>query len=243
MKKLGFIALAILLICGGVLWYLASQDWNGFLKSQLELRGTALMGEPVTVQQVDLKLMEGYGAIRGFKVASPNNFDAKHAIDFGEVALDIDLESLRGSPIIIEHITIKDPKAFIEFTGTGGSNIQELISNVKKQLPKGQKQPQPKADDKPETLISIKKITLTGMAVQADTRKLNSKVYDVNVPPVELGGIGGDKGLPADQIGAELANRVLKVVEKQAEDMTKQTIMDKAEQEGKKLLDKFFKKD
>ncbi|TLU64767.1 hypothetical protein FE810_09895 [Thalassotalea litorea] len=243
MKKLGIIALIILLFCGAALWYLASQDWNGFLKSQLEIRGTALMGEPVTVQEVDLKLMEGFGAIRGFKVANPEGFNAKHAIDFGEVAMDIDLESLRGSPIVIEHVTIKDPKAFIEFTGTASSNIQELISNVKKQLPKGNKQPQPKAEDKQETLIAIKKITLSGMAVKADTSKLNSKVYDVNVPAVELGSIGGDKGLPADQIGAELANRVLEVVEEQAEDMTKQTIMDKAEKEGKKLLDKLFKKD
>ncbi|QDP00537.1 hypothetical protein [Thalassotalea sp. PS06] len=243
MKKLGIVALIILLICGGALWYLASQDWNGFIKSQMEIRGTALMGEPVTVQEVDLKLFEGYGAIKGFKVASPNGYEAKHAIDFGEMALKIDINSLRGEPLVIEEVTIKDPKAFIEFTGTGGSNIQELISNVKKHLPKGQAQPEPKQGDTKETLISIKKITLTGMAVQADVRKLNSKVYDLNVPTVELGGIGGEKGLPADQIGAELANRVLKVVQDQAEDLTKQTIKDKAEKEGKKLLDKLFKKD
>ncbi|TKB47500.1 DUF748 domain-containing protein [Thalassotalea mangrovi] len=242
MKKLAFLVLAILLICGGVLWYLASADWNGYIKSQLEIRGSALMGEPVTVQEVDIKPMDGFGAIRGFKIASPEGYSAKHAIDFGEMALDIDLQSLRGSPLVIEHINIQDPKAFIEFTTLGGSNIQELIDNVKKQLPKSSQPSQP-SEKKEEVMITINKITLTGMAVQADVRKLNSKVYDLNVPPVELGSIGGEKGLPADQIGAELANRILKVVRDQAEDLTKQTIKDKAEKEAKKVLDKLFKKD
>ena len=45
MNKLSAIAIGLLLFFGAMLWFLAAADWNGFIRSQIEIHGSKLTGE------------------------------------------------------------------------------------------------------------------------------------------------------------------------------------------------------
>ena len=241
MKFLASIVVVILLICGGALWFLANGSVNTFVKEQMETVGTELTDQKVTVNTVDIKLLEGAGSILGVNIANPKNYTAPHAFSLGEVTLDINIESLTKEPIVIDAIVIKDPKAFVQFTKEGKANLKDILDAINANLPKdGAEKPQqgdaPKA---PLPKLSISKVVLAGTALTVDLSALGNKEHQATLPDIILTDIGGKEGLPADQLGGAVMKEALSAIWKE----TKKTQKAQLLEEGKnKLIDKAKKK-
>ncbi|NMP17299.1 hypothetical protein [Thalassotalea sp. Y01] len=247
MNKLAIVAATLLLIFGGVLWFLASVDWNGFIRSQIEIVGSKLTENTVTVDKVDLKLTEGFGGIYGIAFNNPSKYQQKNAFYLGEVSLDIDLKTITKQPIVLESVKLIDPQVFVEFEKDGSNNISDLMKIINSKFDKNGQPNEDVQTDRPakqgeEKRIAISNLELAGIALTLDLTKVNGKTMDVEIPASKLGNIGGSEGLPASQIGAVVAKEVFsqisKETKKQFEKAAKQQLKDKVEKETKGFFDK-----
>ncbi len=245
MNKLATFAVALLLIFGGALWYLASADWNGFIKTQIELHGSHLTSQTVAVEKVDLKLTEGFGGIYGLTVSNPAQYQQENALSLGEISLDIDVESVTSSPVVLESIRVSAAQAAVEFDKEGNNNIQDILDAIESHTstsPEQQKK-QKKQDKKPTTKVAINSIVIEKLKLTLDLQDVNGEVMDVQLPDIKLDGIGGTEGLPADKLAIEISKKLLESVKdaavKHYKNAASDALMDKIGDKANELFDSF----
>jgi hypothetical protein len=242
-KIIASIIVVLLLLCGGALWFLAGGSLNQYVKNQIETVGSQVTEQPVTVKTVDIKLTSGAGSILGINLANPKAYSQPNAFTLEEMTLDINLESLTSSPIVIDAIVIKSPKAFVQFTQTGGSNIQDILDAIERNTPKAEAAVADTASgDEPK--IKVSKIILTGTALTLDLSAFGNKEHNATLPDIILTNVGGDRGLPASQLGSEIIKQALSRIWQQAKATQKKKLTDSAkeklkEEAKKKLTDLF----
>ncbi len=241
MKIIASIIVVLLLLSGGALWFLAGGSLNDYIKNQIETVGTQVTEQPVTVKAVDIKLTSGSGSILGINLANPKTYSQPSAFSLGEMTLDINLESLTSSPIIIDAIVIKSPEAFVQFTQTGGSNIQDILDAIERNTPKSDANTTEKesTSDGKEPKVKVSKIILAGTALTVDLSAFGNKEHSATLPDITLNNVGGDAGLPASQLGAEIVKQALSHIWKQAKATQKKKLTDDVKE---KLKDKAKKK-
>jgi len=232
-KFLASIAVVILLICGGLLWFVAGGSLNEYVRSQIETVGSSITEQKVTVGKVDIKALEGAGSILALQVPNPENYKAPNALTLGEITLDINIESLKSSPIIIDAIIIKDVKAFAEMTKEGKANLKELLDTITKNSVSGNNPPKETTSDKQEPIIAVSKVVLENTHLTVDLSALGNKAHSASLPNINLTNIGGEEGLPASQLGAEIAKQALSKVWQEAKAAQKEKLKDKAIEELK----------
>jgi uncharacterized protein involved in outer membrane biogenesis len=242
-KIIASIVVVLLLLSGGALWFLANGSLNDYIKNQIETVGTQVTEQTVTVKAVDIKLTSGAGSILGINLANPKTYSQPNAFSLGEMTLDINLESLTSSPIIIDAIVIKSPEAFVQFTQTGGSNIQDILDAIERNAPKGDTNTAD-TEQGTEPKVKVSKIVLAGTALTLDLSAFGNKEHSATLPDITLNNIGGDAGLPASQLGSEIVKQALSKIWQQAKATQKKKLMDgakdKLKEEAKKKLTDLF---
>jgi len=242
-KIIASIIVVLLLLGGGALWFLANGSLNEYIKNQIETVGSQVTEQAVTVRAVDIKLTSGAGSILGINLANPKTFSQPNAFALEEVTLDINLESLTSSPIIIDAIVIKSPQAFVQFTQTGGSNIQDILDAIERNTPKGDASSADTASGN-EPKIKVSKIILAGTALTIDLSAFGNKEHSATLPDITLSNIGGNAGLPASQLGSEIVKQALSKIWQEAKATQKKKLTDdakeKLKEKAKKKLTELF---
>jgi hypothetical protein len=165
------------------------------------------------------------------------------------VTLDINLESLTTDLIVIDNIVIDKPQAVVEFTKNGGANIKDLLDTIKKNTASDTSSKPTKENTSNKTkepIIRVNKFVLAGVALTVDLSKLGNKAHQAVLTDITLTNIGGQNGMPASQLGAELAKQTLSSIWKQAKkqrtnilkDQAKKKLEEKAKEKLGGLLDK-----
>ncbi|XPF96087.1 hypothetical protein ACM9HF_08785 [Colwellia sp. RE-S-Sl-9] len=240
MNKLASFVIIILLFCGGALWFLASGSLDDFIKQQIESQGSKITNQTVLVKNVEMKLVKGSGAINGFSLSNPKQYKYPYAFSFETVLLDINIKSLTEDPIVIDEIRINNPQAFVELTQNGSANLSDILDDIEKNLPKNEEEvQQPESSSQKEPNIRVSKLILAGTNLSLDLSALGNKEHQITLPDINLTNIGGDNGLPASLLGAEIAKQALSSIWKQAKTEQKRKIKDKIKNKLKeKALDK-----
>lgn len=237
MKKLAIAVIVILLALGAGLWFLANGSLNPLVKEQIEIQGSKYTEQTVKVGEVDIKLFEGFGSIRGLTVTNPEGFKQPHAISLGDITLDINIESLanlrkkKPEAIVIDQIKIADPKAFVELNQQGSTNFNQIIDAINKNLPKSsgsEPAPEQTPSGQAEPKIKVTELTVSGVALALDLTALGNKEHQVTLADIQLNNIGDEQGLPASQLGGEIAKQVIKAIANKAKDEQKRRIKEKA---------------
>jgi len=251
MKFLSAVIIVILLFCGGALWFLAGGSLNEFIKTRIETVGKQLTEQTVSVNTVDIQLAKGAGSILGLNLSNPSQYSYPHAFSLGEITLDINLASLTKEPIIIDAIVIKNPKAFVQLTATGDSNIQDLLKTIKTNIKNSQSdasstEQQSPGSEQEEPKLSVKKIVLAGTALSLDLSALGNKEHQATLTDITLTNIGGDAGLPASELGSVIIKEALSAIWQQAKKaqktkLKKQAVESLKDKAKKKLSDLFNK--
>lgn len=237
MKKFILFTAIILLIAGGAFLFLTGSAINNLVKQQIEQVGSKATGQSVSVSSVDIKLLEGSGTINGLVLANPAKYTAPSAFSLNEVTLDINLKSLSTDLIIIDRIIIHQPEAVVEFTENASANMQDILDEIKKNTASASK---PKAEDAPQNsnqadpIIRVNKFVLAGVALTVDLTKLGNKAHQATLADIVLTNVGGEAGMPASQLGGELAKQALSSIYKQAKkeqtDILKEQVKEKAKE-------------
>ena len=126
MKKKILIGVGVVVLIIVILVMVLLGNLNGIVKGVIEKVGTSVTGVPVTVGSVDIKVSEGSAAIKELSVANPAGFSAKPMLDFGELAVKLDVKGK-----IINLVKVASPHILFEQKGKT-SNFQTLMDNMSK---------------------------------------------------------------------------------------------------------------
>lgn len=237
MKKILIVAAVIVvLIAAGI--FLLMANLNSLVAKAIEKHGSEVTQTRVSVSGVEISLKEGRGTIRGLSVESPAGYDAREAFSLSDITLDIDLQSLRDDPIVIDEIRIVAPVVYAEATETGSTNIDELRKNVQASTSEATGSDDGGSGGQGKK-IRIKKFVFEQGSIEVDATALGIEKRTLVLPEIRIDNIGGSGGAtPADITRIVLEAVAKRAASEVAESGIKESLKKKAGDEAKKVLDK-----
>lgn len=247
MKKIvGVIVVVVVIaVVAGVVMLLS--NLNALVAKAIEGEGSKVTTTSVTVSGVDIKLREGRGSIDNLSIASPEGFDAKNAFSLGNITVDIDLESVREDPVVIDEIRISAPEVHAEFNEKGGSNIDELRKRVQAYTAKsGGDGGEAGSEDAAPPKLRISTFVFEKGRIEVDASALGVDKQTIDLPEIRLTNVGGASGAPPDEIAKEIVHAVSRKVAREiagseVEKLIKDQLGGSLEDKAKGLLDKITK--
>lgn len=205
MKKI-LIGLGVLVILVGVGVFVFLGQLNDIVRAAIEKVGSDMTQTNVELNEVDIELTSGKGALRGFRVTNPNGFSADDAFKFGEVSIELDLATVQSDPVVIKELVIQSPEIFYEFLQSGDSNLQTLNDTVQSRV----KSDDSSASKEEGPKIIIENLYLRDGTVLVRAPLLNEKL-SVPMPNLQLTDIGKkDNGATAREVADQTMQAVLK---------------------------------
>lgn len=227
-KVLIVLAVIVVVIAAGV--YFLLSNLNSLVAGMIEKYGSEATQTSVTVSEVDISLRDSKGSIKGLVVANPEGFDAANAFEMDDITLDINVKSLRGSPMIIEKIRVTAPVVFAEFTGSGNSNLNQLRKNVEEYA--ADKGGKAEEDGEAKRMI-IRKFIFEKGKIEVDATALGAEKRTVSLPEINMTDIGGEEGATPGEIAAIILKSVAgKATSRVADSELKSVIEKKLGDEG-----------
>lgn len=232
MKKVVFgVVLVLLIAVGGGVYFLLS-NLDDIVKTAIETYGSEATKTSVKVNNVKIVLQDGSGAIRGLTVGNPQGFASPQAFSLGEIATQIDLNSLSGDLVVIEHITVRGPEIFFELNHAGKNNLEALKQNLASgssgsSAASGSSSSSSSSSSGAEPKLIVRKLLFVDGNIHAKVAPLN-KDYELKLPKVEMSNLGGSNGATpeqiADQVLKVLTDRAIAEVKKQGIDQYKKQL-------------------
>lgn len=198
MKKIILIGLAVVVVLiAGAVWYLYS-SLDSIVEEAIERYGTEAAGTRVEVGSVSISLSDGKGTLRGVSVANPEGFSSANALYFGEVTLQLDLASIRSTPVVLEQVFIDAAQVRLEMNEQGTSNFDVLRKNLQKSSGGSGS-----SGEGSETRITIQSFEARNGKIDVDAPQLAEEM-SIDLPTVRRSNLGGSGGAPPGEIGKQL---------------------------------------
>ena len=209
MKKALIVFAAVVVLIVAVVIYMLS-NIDSLVARAIEKHGSRVTQTSVSVSGVELSLKEGRGSITGLRIESPDGFDVRDAFTLGEITLDIDIQSLRGEPVVIDEIRVTAPVVNVEVRETGASNIDELRKNVEASA--GGNAGGGGDSGGKDKRIRIKRFVFEKGSIEVDATAMGLEKRTVILPEIRLENIGGADGATPDEITKIILGEVIKKV-------------------------------
>ncbi len=236
---LAALVLAVVAAVAAGIWLVRSVD--GLVARAIEEIGSELVGTRVQVASVDVDLRAGRAMVRGLSVANPPGFSQHPALALGEIAIEVDLDSVRASPLVLDEVRVLAPSVRAEAL-PGGVNLDVLRKNLAKATSRtgGEATPQG-ASGEPLRLV-VREFSFEDGTLHADTSALGGDAHDLALPRVQLANLGGAKGALPAEIGEQALDAILaKAIRTAAKDRfsgdVEKQLGDVAEKAGSALRD------
>jgi len=246
MKKflIGGGVVLVLVVAGGLIFLVS--NLNSIVAKVIEKEGGEVTDTRVAVAGVDISLRDGSASLSGLTIDSPDGFAARKAFSLGEIAVDIDLESVRSEPIVIEEIRVRAPVVNAEVHEDGSSNIMALNDNVKQYAARFAGQDGGSGGDAAEQKrIRIKRFVFEEGRIEVDASALGLEPRTVDLPAIRLDDIGGPEGAPPAGIakavlGALTEEAAAEIAKAEITNKVKDAAKEEAQEQGEKLLKKII---
>lgn len=223
------VVLAVILLVGNL---------DKIVKGVIENVGSELMGVPVIVDSVEIKLKSGAGQISGISIANPTGYSSENSFQMDLIRLGINLSSLGKQLLVINELNIESPVVRLEVKEDGSSNLQTLLDNMTQNSTKAdekavEEQPDSEAVPKGEPArISFGQLAITGVTVHVS--KANGESETVVIPDIILQNVGETTGLTPGEIGKVIIGEV---ISSSLKTVLKKKLTQKAEKASKGFFD------
>ena len=205
MKKI-LIGLVVLVVIIAVGVFVFLGNLNDIVRAAVEKVGSEMTQTNVTLNEVDIELTSGRGALRGFSVTNPTGFSDDAAFKFDEVSVTLVIASVQSDPVVIKEVVIQGPDVVYEFGKDGGSNLETLNKNVQSKAGSGGGS---SSGGKKGPNIVIENLYLRNGQVSIIAPLLNEKM-SVPLPTVHLKDIGKDgKGATPEEVADQVMEAIL----------------------------------
>ena len=171
---------------------------GSLIKTAVEEIGSKATQTAVRLNEADVSLTSGAGALRGLTVGNPQGFKTKNAFSLGEISVKLDTGSLGGDPVVIKEIVIAAPQVTYEIAPSG-NNIDVIRRNVDAFAGKRKAEERAEPGDDEGPKLIIEHLYIRGGKVDVSAAPLEGKTLSAALPDLHLTDIGKGQGgvLPA----------------------------------------------
>ena len=242
MKKVFVGLVVVIVILGVVVWRLYA-NLDLIVAKTIEDVGTEVTGTSVAVSGVQLHLLDGQAAISGLEIANPAGFSNPDIFKLGKIAVSIDVESLKGSPIVVEELVVAQPQVFYEINQSGISNLSALKKNIdsysaSKTPPPGQQQPAATEPAGEPVKLVIRKLRFEGGHLSATSAMAPDRKIETDLPAFRLINIGqATGGATSDQVAKEVLDGLVKQASEAAAKAGADKVKDEVQQKAIDAID------
>jgi len=127
-KIFGCLILLIVIAVGAAIYYMDNIIREAVVRVVPEVTGTE-----VALDSVNVSLLNGSASLEGLLIGNPDGYSDPNAFSLGEIAVDLDLASLREDVILIHRIYITAPEVSYENLGEI-DNFRQILANVNERL-------------------------------------------------------------------------------------------------------------
>ncbi|MGE5468105.1 MAG: hypothetical protein ACM3Y9_11845 [Ignavibacteria bacterium] len=184
MKKAIAVVVLLAVAAAGALYWLHG-NLDGLVKDAIERYGSAMTGATVRVAAVEISPTDGRGVIRGLFVGNPPGFKTPYAVKVNQIDVAIDLSTVAGSVVTIDHVIVASPDVIYE-KGDAGTNFDALQKNVAAYVG-------PSKNEGGKKLI-LSEFAMRGAQAQASAAFMGGKTVTVSLPDLVLHDLGKSKG-------------------------------------------------
>lgn len=229
-KVLSVLVIVVVILVGLSLYYLDSG-----IKKAVETFGPDYTLTRVELADVDLSPLSGKGSLSGLAVGNPEGFSDTNAFYLRDISVVVDTQTLSADPIIIQSVRITAPQITLE-QGKNGTNLQQLLKNIEQSTgaAKTNARPEEASVEGEGKKVIIKELQVTDGRVSYTNTLLGGKAIELNLPNIQLSGIG-EKSNGAT--GAEIAEQLIAAINKSATSAVNQAKVFK--EAGKQAKEKF----
>ncbi|XOV83195.1 MAG: hypothetical protein ACFHXK_20375 [bacterium] len=203
MKTFAWIVVALLLLIGGAVAYVALNSGN-LVKSGIETFGPQYLGIDVAVDGVDLAITEGSAAVNGLRLGNPDGFDGADMMQVDQIKVVLDTSQISETLIVMKEVVI-DGANITAIAKGQRTNFQQLLANLEAATGGDSQTPAETSDAGagPKFIIDSFSFTNTRAALDSDIVGQLS----LAIPDIALKGIGRKSN---GVTGAELAQQIFK---------------------------------
>ena len=205
----GIIAVVIIVIAiaVGVLYF----NLDKVIVAAVEKYGSEVTKTDVVLNEVDLDLTSGKGALKGFSIANPAGFEDGNAVQFDTVAVTINMSDTNEKLIHIEEIRIEQPMITYEVNETS-NNLDTIKKNVEdfmkaNGMASDDKATESSSEEGPKIIID--NIYINGGKVSVKAPVLLNQKVEGTLPDIHMKDIGKKEGgaSPAE-VAAQIVNEI-----------------------------------
>jgi len=168
----------------------------------VERVGTNITGTTVTLDEAEISLRSGEGALRGLHIANPAGFSDREAFNLEEISFRVNIESLRGEVFRIDEIHVIGPVALVELNEEGKSNFDVIQSKMNRHRD-SQKDSEGSEYVEPKRMQVGLFHTEEG-SVETDATALGAGSSKVELPVIRLEELGGEEGFTGEELGSAI---------------------------------------
>lgn len=214
-KKILISFVALLLLAGiglGFVW----TNLDHIVKSAIEKYGSAATQASVELDSVSLALSTGEGAMSDLTVGNPDGFSTPYALHLNNISVKLDTASLRGTgPIVIEDITIKNPKVYYEILANNKNNLTALSDNATHYTSSNDRAARTANADTKEKgagrKVVIKSLLIEHGKITIAHHMLAGKSLDAKLPKIHLTNLGQkNKGITPGEVTEQVMKAITK---------------------------------
>jgi hypothetical protein len=209
-KIIGGIAALIIIVIAvavGIFYF----NLDKIIIAAVEKYGSEVTQTDVVLEEVDLDLTSGKGALKGFSVGNPGGFEEENAVQFNTVAVEVNIAETNDKLIHITEIRVEQPAITYEVNQTTNNldAIQKNVDTFMKEngMTGGEKKEEGSSDDGPKLIID--NIYINGGKVTVKAPVLLDQKVEGNLPDIHMKNIGKDEGgASPDEVAAIIINEI-----------------------------------
>lgn len=241
MKKILIGLVVLVVLIGGVLWF-AYSKLDVIVQKLVEQVGTEMTQTSVALNGVDLELLQGKAAVSELAVANPAGFSGSNAFTLDKIGVDIDVDSLKGSPIVINEILVRQPQVFYEINKDQVSNLDVLKKNIdsysSSEAPASGSEGKEKTEAGDGIKLIIKKLSFEGGKLSVASALVPDKKLEADLPAFNMSNLGQSTGgASTEQITKEILRRLIEQAAQAAAKAGADRLKDELKEKGKKALE------
>ena len=210
MSKFIIRALIVILLIIVILTTLAVVFINSIAKAAITSAGSSTLGVPTTISSVEIGIFSGHSELTDLEVQNPKDYSGTF-LKLSDGILDVNLGSLLGSSIEVKEIEFDGiDLTFIQ--KLGGSNVNEILANVKKNTASSDEATSKPTSDSGGRKFIIDELKITNVSVAISIEPISSatKPSVVKIKQVLVKDIGKKEGgATTDQIVSIVVQSVI----------------------------------
>lgn len=187
---------------------------NPIVKKGVETGGSKVLNTHVTLDNSDISVFSGSGALAGLTIGNPSGFKTEYAFHLKQVQVALDVKSVTSDTIHIKNVLIDAPSIIFE-GGFGKSNLSQLLANAKAFSGGGTKDAEAKNEEKgdsPQKKMLIDTVTIANGSISVSMNILQGQKLTVPLPTIELSDIGKKKDTNAAEAMEEILTAITQAV-------------------------------